>query len=113
MVLASLEQRYYQRLLADDPEEAEDLLEEFEKVRTIDQVYSQIMLPALQMAERDLHRGVLDETQRNLITDLMREQVEALHEPADKTPATDQTPPVIPSDLGHPNRLPARPESRR
>ncbi len=46
-------ERYYQRLLAEDAEEAEDLLDEFEKDRNREQLFSQIMLPALIMAQRD------------------------------------------------------------
>ena len=49
-------ERYYQRLLAEDPEEAEDLIEEFEKTHSTEELYTLMMLPALQMTERDYRR---------------------------------------------------------
>jgi predicted PurR-regulated permease PerM len=86
----SLPERYYQRLLADDPEEAEDLLEEAEKTKSADQIYSEIILPALQMTERDHHRGVLDDQTRNFIAQLIREQVEALYQEGGKKDAVEE-----------------------
>jgi predicted PurR-regulated permease PerM len=91
-------ERYYQRLLAEDPEDAEDLLEEFEKTRTPADMYAQIMLPALKMMERDRRRGVIDESEGNMIVQVMRSQAEALHgSPAD-VPAQGDTPPIISKD---------------
>jgi predicted PurR-regulated permease PerM/CheY-like chemotaxis protein len=83
-------ERYYQRLLADDPEEAEDLLEEFETTRSSDELYSQIMLPALEMTERDYRRGVLDESRWNNVSQVMKDQVEAHHRPPANNPPPGQ-----------------------
>jgi hypothetical protein len=76
-------ERYYQRLLADDPEEAEDLLEEFEKGRNLEQLFSLIMLPALRMTERDHRLGVLDDDKYELIGQMMKDQVESRRRPGD------------------------------
>jgi len=83
-------ERYYQRLLADDPEEAEDLLEEFETTRSSQDLYSQIMLPALEMTERDYRRGVLDESRWNNVSQVMKDQVEAHHRPPENNPPPGQ-----------------------
>ncbi len=91
-------ERYYQRLLADDPEEAEDLLEEFEKTRTLEQIYTQIMLPALRMTERDHRLGVLDDHRHEFIAQIMKDQVEARRRPPSQNPAPGQPPTVIPKD---------------
>jgi predicted PurR-regulated permease PerM len=74
-VLAPFE-RYYQRLLADDPEEAEDLIEEFEKTKNAKELYSEVLLPALQAMERDFRQGVLDEKRRNFILQAMQDEVD-------------------------------------
>jgi predicted PurR-regulated permease PerM len=77
-------ERYYQRLLADDPEEAEDLIEEFEKSRNCDEIYSKIILPVLEMARRDLQSGALDEHRRDAMVQTIKEHVESLRKPAKK-----------------------------
>jgi predicted PurR-regulated permease PerM len=74
-------ERYYQRLLADDPEEAEDLIEEFEKSRKSSEVYGTIVLPVLEMAQRDFQSRVLDERRRDLIMETIKEHVESLRNP--------------------------------
>jgi hypothetical protein len=76
-------ERYYQRLLAEDAEEADDLLEDFAKTRSPRALYEEIILPALQTAERDFRHGILDEEHRDAIRqaigdeiDLRRQQLE-------------------------------------
>jgi predicted PurR-regulated permease PerM len=91
-------ERYYQRLLAEDPEEAEDLLEEFEKTRSPAELYTQIMLPAMKMMERDHRRGVLDESERNIIFQVMRSQAETLPTSPRHIAAKTDTPPLISRD---------------
>jgi predicted PurR-regulated permease PerM len=90
-------ERYYQRLLADDPEEAEDLLEEFDKTRSSEELYSQIMLPALAMTERDYHRGILDETRWDNIAQVLKEQVESRERPPTNNPMPGK-PLAVPQD---------------
>lgn len=52
-------ERLYQRLLAMDMDEAVDLAEEESKGRSLVEIYDELLLPALAMAERDRHRGTL------------------------------------------------------
>jgi predicted PurR-regulated permease PerM len=83
-------ERYYQRLLADDPEQAEDLLREFEKSRTLLETYSEILLPALQYSEREYRRGLLDDERRETIRKMMREHIDLRADELSKTPAETQ-----------------------
>jgi predicted PurR-regulated permease PerM len=53
--------RVYQRLLATDQEEAEDLVEEYGKKMPLEELYDTVLIPALATAEVDAHRGRLDE----------------------------------------------------
>lgn len=72
----SPEKRMYQRLLASDLEEATDLAESSLKGKTLDELYDTIVLPALQLAEADRHRGKLDEQQRKSIFENARLLIE-------------------------------------
>lgn len=72
------QERFYQRLLALDPEEAIDVVEEYLKENTLESLYDTVLLPALSLAEHDRHHGDLDELRQRLILDTMREQVDDL-----------------------------------
>jgi hypothetical protein len=54
------ELRFYQRLLARDPDEATELAEEYLEDGSLDKLYDSIILPALGYAEQDRLRGSLD-----------------------------------------------------
>jgi predicted PurR-regulated permease PerM len=64
---------YYQRLLAGDPKEAADLVEEHLESATPDTVYDQIMLPALNYAERDRAAGRLSVEEERAVVEETRE----------------------------------------
>jgi predicted PurR-regulated permease PerM len=72
--------RIYQRLLALDAEEAANLAREYLKTRPIEEVYGEILLPALALAEQDRHRGTLDEEREAFVRQNMRDLVEELSE---------------------------------
>ncbi len=55
-----LEESFYQRLLAGDPEDAARQAEEFLKEHSFLELCEQVALPALRLAERDRLRGELD-----------------------------------------------------
>jgi predicted PurR-regulated permease PerM len=55
----SPEVKFYQRLLARDPEEATELAEEYLEDGTLDELYDSVILPALVHAEHDRLRGSL------------------------------------------------------
>jgi predicted PurR-regulated permease PerM/CheY-like chemotaxis protein len=73
-------ERFYQRLLADDPEEAEDLIEDASKELSLVEVCDRVLLPALRFAEQDHDRGAIDETRRSTIVDHIDAIVEDLPE---------------------------------
>ncbi len=54
-------QRFYQRLLAMNIEEASDVVDEELKTHTLIQVFDEVFLPALALAEIDRHLGRLDD----------------------------------------------------
>jgi predicted PurR-regulated permease PerM len=54
------EVRFYQRLLARDPDEATELAEEYLENEPLDKLYDAVIMPALVLAEQDRLRGNLD-----------------------------------------------------
>ncbi len=58
---------YYQRLLARDEDEASDLVEDYLSDHSADQVYDDVLLPALLLARRDEERGDLTAEDRETI----------------------------------------------
>lgn len=74
--------RLYQRLIASDDEEAAELAHEVLKDRTLEKVYDEVLLPALLLAERDYHRGRLEEDRLKFIHQSIGDMVEELGEDA-------------------------------
>ncbi|MEX0677417.1 MAG: AI-2E family transporter [Pirellulales bacterium] len=72
------EARFYQRLLALDPEEAADVAEEYLQENSLESLYDRVLLPALSLAEEDRHHGDLDEEKQRFILTTMRELVDEL-----------------------------------
>ncbi len=70
--------RLYQRMLATDSEEAEDLFEEFTKGKSLTEAYDAFALPALGLAEADYHTDQIDEARRGLVHENMKELVQEL-----------------------------------
>ena len=72
--------RFYQRLLAMDPEEATEVAEDFLATSSLADLYDTVLLPALSLAELDRHRGDLDEEKQRFVLQITREIVEDLGE---------------------------------
>ena len=72
---------YYQRLLAEDEDEAARIVEEYVRTSPPDQVYDAVLLPALKSVKRDRGRGVLTEEDARFIVNRTREIVEELELP--------------------------------
>lgn len=70
--------RVYQRLLADDQEEAADVIEEYLEDQPLIDAYDRVLIPALALAEQDRHRGTLDEARLGFIQQSMREILDDL-----------------------------------
>ena len=96
---------YYQRLLAMDQAEAAEIIEEHLKSHPPEQLYDEVLIPALSYARRDRDLGRVTEDGEQFVIRATREIIEDLDnlkppsspEPADaaKTATTDQTAPVI------------------
>jgi len=72
--------RFYQRLLAEDAEEADELLAEYLKDQSVVQVYDTVVLPAMSLAEEDWHRDRLDQRKQGMIRQAVRDLVEEIGE---------------------------------
>jgi predicted PurR-regulated permease PerM len=72
--------KIYQRLLAMDQEEASDLVDEYLQEKELVDVYDDVLIPALGLAEHDRHRGLLDEQRQKYIRQSMKEIVDDLGE---------------------------------
>jgi len=77
--------QYYQRLLATDENEARHVLEQYLKEKSVEDLYSTVVIPALGLAEQDRHRNHLDEGAQKFIYQTTREIIEELEDnPVDK-----------------------------
>jgi predicted PurR-regulated permease PerM len=72
--------RFYQRLLAMDEEEAEDLAEDFANEKGLLALYDEMVIPALALAEQDRHAHTLEEQRERFIFDTIGELVEYLED---------------------------------
>ena len=84
----SQEERFYQRLVALDHEEAGDVLEQYVTAHGIGRTFDEVVIPALSLAERDRQKGALEPARERYIFESVRRIVEELeHEPAAATGA--------------------------
>jgi len=80
----SPENRFYQRLLAMDADEAVEVAEQFLKeTKSLEDLYDHVIVPALSLAEADRHRGGLDEERCRFVMQSTRFIVEDIAERAD------------------------------
>lgn len=81
------EARFYQRLVAMDQDEAEELAETHANENGLLALHAEVVIPALGLAEHDRHAGALDERHVRFIFDTTRrivEYVEDRREPAEE-----------------------------
>jgi predicted PurR-regulated permease PerM len=104
----SPEKRYYQRLLAKDPDEAIDLIEEYLQSHPRDTFYDRVLLPALVLARRDHDRGVLPLAEKQGILRDMRailEEVVPVQCPPQETVQAEGRPVVFGIPAGEGDEL--------
>ncbi len=70
--------RLYGRLLAMDRPAAREIVEQYLKHHSLIEVYDDVLLPALAHAERDRHRGELEEAREKFILANTREMIDEL-----------------------------------
>lgn len=76
-------ERFYQRLLAKDPDEAAELIEEFLKEKSPIEVCDSVILPAMRLAEEDHDSGKLWEDRRRYLHDQILELADEIVPPRD------------------------------
>ena len=74
--------RFYQRLLAQDEEEAAQVLEQCLKQLSLAEVFDTVIIPALGLAERDRHAGSLEQSRAEYIFATTRELIHELSDGA-------------------------------
>ena len=82
----SIETRFYQRLLARDPEDAALLAQDFLKERPLIALYDEVILPALSMAEQGRQQGTLDDAKQRCLWENARTLVEEWADHIDAQP---------------------------
>ena len=84
-------QNFYQRMLADDPDEAQEQAEVLLKDRSLSAYYDEVALKGLQLAADDAARGVLSTEKLEQIKRSVRSLVRDLadHEDKDQAPAQE------------------------
>ena len=82
------QETFYQRILANDPEEATEQAEEFVKDRSLAEFFDEVAIPALVRAQADSDRGALSPEGRNTFKNAIETMVENLSqdEAADSAP---------------------------
>lgn len=110
------ETRFYQRLLAEDPEESIDIAEEYlTEGKTLEELYEEVLLPALCLAQQDHRRGELDDSKMHFVNQTVRELVEDLGEKAavkkSAEAASVKSPDTLPEEKMLVLCLPARDET--
>lgn len=83
------EESFYQRILADDPDEASHLAEVFLKENPLSAYYDQIAIRGLALAQLDVNRGMLDHDHRVRIKDAVDAVIDNLSDHDDAPAAVD------------------------
>jgi len=84
------EETFYQRILANDPEEATEQAEEFAKDRSLIEFFDEVALPALARAQADSDRGVLSSEIRATFKNTIESMVENLSQDEDVPSALER-----------------------
>jgi len=76
------DETFYQRLLADDPEEATEQAEEFVKMKSLDEFAEEVAIPVLARAQADSDSGVLAAERRAMVKEGFAKILENLFDDA-------------------------------
>lgn len=90
-VLAA-EAQLYQRLLAMDQQEARNVVDLFLESRPLIELYDAVLIPALNMAEQDRHRGAIDAMREEFLFLSVNEMVAefAAYKPVQNPPVSEE-----------------------
>ena len=75
-----LEDRFYQRLLARDQEEALELAEAYVDEHGLEALYESVLIPVLALAERDRHNDALTDDRMRFVFDSLRTLVDDIQD---------------------------------
>ena len=92
------EAHYYQRLLAMDQREAHAVLESLLKTRSVSEIYDQVIVPALSLAEQDRHTGALNEAREQFIVNSINESVLQLAPAQPQAESSNKAEDLVPSE---------------
>jgi predicted PurR-regulated permease PerM len=84
------EESFYQRMLADDPDEAAHQAEEMLKTVPLATYYDEVAVKGLALAQRDVNRGALDHECRVRIKDAVDGLIDDLSDHADAAPQNEK-----------------------
>ena len=84
--------RFYQRLVAGNREEADEIVDDFLKEKDLTALYDELLIPTLALAERDLIEGGLTEGRHTYILENVREIGEECAERVDAKKEDDVLP---------------------
>lgn len=76
----SADAQFYQRLLALDQDEANDIVQDYLQGNSLESLYEHVLIPALALAERDRHMKALDEDVESFVYQSTKDLVEDLGE---------------------------------
>lgn len=88
-------ENFYQRMLADDPDEAQEQAELLLKERSLSAYYDEVALKGLQLAANDAKRGVLGEAKLEQIKRSIRSLVHDLADHDDSDPRPEEKPAAV------------------
>ena len=83
------ESRFYQRLLAMDYEEAREVLQKCLNEMSLEDLYENVLIPALGLAEQDRHQNLLQDENERFISQSTRELIDELWEPRNGETVTE------------------------
>jgi predicted PurR-regulated permease PerM len=81
--------RFYQRLLAMDHEEAREVLQKCLNEMPLEDLYENVMIPALALAEQDRHQNLLQDENKKFISQSTRDLIDELWDPLENQRGSD------------------------
>ena len=84
----------YQRLLAMDQLEAQTIVGQFLKTKSLVELYDEVLIPALSMAEQDRHKGGIDGPREEFLFLSMNEMIAEFSEYQPPEGASGERPPL-------------------
>ena len=88
-------QRFYQRMIAMDAEDAAELVEQLRKDQSVIDVYDNVIIPAMSLVEQGRHAGFLDSTTETYFLENTRELVEEIGAKPPAGPDENRTTPKV------------------